>query len=320
MSKVTKTFGTFLIVAVVVAAVVACLVWLADFRTVEIIKSAPVTATVPVSVSATTTIVITGDIMLDRNVRNVIDVKGFDAFFAGVHDLVSDADVAVGNLEGPFTMNPSKTSSFVSKELTFTFDPKLAPKLAELGFDVLGLANNHTLNFGQAGLDSTRTYIRAAGMQYYGDPNNADQISTIVVRNGVRIGFVGFHEFSYVGFDNVLAEIDRLRPLVDVLIVSPHWGVEYQTEPTTLMQKYARLFIDHGADAVVGAHPHVAGEIEEYMGKPIFYSLGNFAFDQYFSEETMKGMAVRLLVGKEGVRRYEMIPVEVGKNGVTIGI
>ncbi len=94
--------------------------------------------------------------MLDRNVRNKIGVIGFDAFFAGVKDLISDADIAVGNLEGPFTPYPSKTASLVDKQLTFTFDPKLAPKLADLGFDILGLANNHTLNFGQEGLNMTR--------------------------------------------------------------------------------------------------------------------------------------------------------------------
>ena len=124
-------------------------------------------------------ILIVGDIMLDRNVRNIINKNGFDSFFGGVKNLISDVDIAVANLEGPFTINRLLTSSLKNKTLTFTFDPSLAPQLAELGFDVLGLANNHTLNFGKDGLASTRKYIKETDMLYYGEPNNKDETSTI---------------------------------------------------------------------------------------------------------------------------------------------
>ncbi len=152
-------------------------------------------------------------------------------------------------------------------------------------------------------------------------------MSAVVEKNGIKIGFVGFHEFSYVGLDNVLAEIDRLRPTVDVLIVSPHWGVEYQKEPTSSMRKNARLFIDHGADAVIGAHPHVVGNIDEYQGKKIFYSLGNFAFDQYFSKETMNGLAVHISIIKQTSSAeaashvslmYSSIPIQSDRAGVRV--
>ena len=244
-------------------------------------------------------ILIVGDIMLDRNVRNIINKNGFDSFFGGVKNLISDVDIAVANLEGPFTINRLLTSSLKNKTLTFTFDPSLAPQLAELGFDVLGLANNHTLNFGKDGLASTRKYIKETDMLYYGEPNNKDETSTIIEKNGLRIGLIGFHEFSYINSDKILSEISRLRPEVDVLIVTPHWGNEYQKEPTANMQKWAHQFIDLGIDAVVGTHPHVVGDIEEYKGKKIFYSLGNFAFDQYFSEETMEGLAVIINIERE---------------------
>ena len=266
-------------------------------------------------------ILIVGDMMLDRNVRNIIDQKGFNSFFAGVKDVVRSADIAVANLEGPFTTFPSVTASLQNKALQFTFDPSLAPALSDLGFDVLGLANNHSLNFGSSGLEMTRRYIGSAGMSYYGDPNNRGEISTVITKNGIKVGFVGFHEFTYFNFDKIFAEVARLRPLVDVLIVSPHWGVEYQKEPTQKMVEWAHEFIDLGADAVIGAHSHIVGDTEEYQGKKIFYSLGNFAFDQYFSEATMNGLGVMIDIEKDKGRinlNYKEIPIRVDREGVRV--
>ena len=267
-------------------------------------------------------ILVVGDVMLDRNVRNIINKNGFDNFFSGVKDIIQNADIAVANLEGAFTTNPSITASLKSQELQFTFDPSLAPALSDLGFDVLGLANNHSYNYGKKGLESTRRYIGGAGMMYYGDPFNKDEISTIIVKNGIRVGFVGFHEFYYTNFDKVLLEIARIRKDVDVLIVSPHWGIEYQKNPTSKMKEWAHQFIDNGADIVIGAHPHIVGAIEEYKDKRIYYSLGNFAFDQYFSEATMNGLIVIVNVdkGKDGINvSFEEIPMRVDRQGVRLG-
>ncbi|MEK7184564.1 MAG: CapA family protein [Patescibacteria group bacterium] len=266
-------------------------------------------------------ILIFGDMMLDRNVSNNIKRIGFDKFFAGMKDMITDADIAVVNLEGPFTDYPSITTSLKNRALQFTFDPTLAPKLAELGFDILGLANNHTLNFGKSGLEQTRRYIGNAGMIYYGEPFNKDEISTIITKNGIKIAFVGFHEFNYINFENIFAEIKKLRPDVDILIVTPHWGVEYQKEPTVKMTELAQSFIDSGADMVIGAHPHIIGDIGIYKGKKIYYSLGNFVFDQYFSEETMKGLAVIIDIKKVNNEigiDYTDISTRIDRDGVRV--
>jgi gamma-polyglutamate biosynthesis protein CapA len=266
-------------------------------------------------------ILVVGDIMLDRNVRNKINEIGFDEFFKDIKDFLMAPDVTIGNLEGPFTSYPSKTASLVSKELVFTFDPALVPKLAEIGFDIFGLANNHTMNFGREGFAMTKQYLMDAGLTYYGDPNNKDGLSVIFEKKGITVGLVGFHEFTYVNFDKVLAEIDRIRPQVDFLIVSPHWGPEYQREPTEKMVALAHSWIDHGADAIIGAHPHVIGDVEEYNGKKIFYSLGNFVFDQYFSKETSEGLAVNIVLEKEGDKiknNYILTRIAIGKTGVSI--
>ncbi len=271
--------------------------------------------------SSSVKVLVVGDMMLDRNVRNTINKIGFEKYFAGVRDIVQNTDVAVANLEGTFTTNPSVTADLINKDLQFTFDPALAQALSNLGFDVLGLANNHSFNYGKEGLESTRRYIGSAGMLYYGDPFNKDEISTVITKNGIKIGFVGFHEFYYTNFDLVQTEIVRLRKDVDVLIVTPHWGIEYQKEPTDDMVRWAHQFIDNGADIVIGAHPHVIGTSEIYKNKKIYYSLGNFAFDQYFSKATMEGLGLVIDIDTTGDKidlKYNEITIKIDRGGVDL--
>lgn len=268
-------------------------------------------------------ILIVGDMMLDRNVRNIINKKGFNYFFKGVKDLIKSPDIAIANLEGSFTAFESVTSNLKNKELKFTFDPALVQEVADLGFDALGLANNHSLNFGQEGLEMGKRYIGSAGMFYYGDPENNKEISTVITKNGIKVGFIGFNEFNYVNYDKIFKEIQILRPQVDLLIVTPHWGIEYDPKPTKGQIKWAHQFIDLGADVVIGSHSHIIGNIEEYKGKKIFYSLGNFSFDQYFSKETQEGMTVQMRVKKlaEGQIHidFDFATVKVTRDGVSMG-
>ena len=268
-------------------------------------------------------IIFVGDMMLDRNVRNIINRDGFDSYFIGIKGIIEDVDIAIANLEGPFTMNESLTASLINKTLQFTFDPALASKLDEIGFDILGLGNNHSMNFGREGLISTKKYIEKAGMLYYGDPNNDENISVIIEKNNIKLAFVGFHEFTYINFDKIFKEIERLRNEVDIVIVTPHWGVEYEKSPTDKMRKWAYDFIDSGADMVIGTHTHVIGDKEEYKGKKIYYSLGNFAFDQYFSEDTMNGLALKIKIKKDYKDNnldleYTEIPIRVDSKGISV--
>jgi poly-gamma-glutamate synthesis protein (capsule biosynthesis protein) len=318
--KINNGNSSYFIVIFIAIILFALTIFSGFYRSykVEIIKeNKPVNTNIDQSIK----ILFVGDMMLDRNVRNIIDKKSFKYFFAGVEDIIKSADIAVVNLEGTFTTNKSVTTVKGSTELKFTFDPGLASATADLGFDIIGLANNHSSNFGTLGLNTTRRYVGESGILYYGDPNNKDEISTTIVQNGINVGFVGFHEFSYVNYNKVFLEIARLRPLVDILIVTPHWGVEYDKKPTEKQVKWAHEFIDLGADAVIGTHSHVIGDIEEYNGKKIFYSLGNFAFDQYFSKETMEGLGVVMNINKRLDHfniNYSMIPIIVDGKGTRV--
>lgn len=274
------------------AIIVACSLFLSHFS----IPPEPaqiVSAPLAPEPSRKVRLLVVGDIMLDRLVRRQMHDFGERYPFLKVQDFLqgSNADMVVGNLEGPITGFASKTVDLKNKVLQFTFATSTAPLLQSVGFTHLGLANNHTMNFGKNGLEQTHAYLSGAGVVSFGDPKNEMEISKVVEVNGLTVGLVGYHAFEY-GVENVLAEIETLRPQVDLLFVFPHWGNEYELVASENQTYLAHNMIDLGADVVFGAHPHVVQNIEVYNGKIIFYSLGNFVFDQDFSKNTKIGLAV----------------------------
>ncbi len=248
-----------------------------------------------------------GDMMLDRYMRNAINSRGFDAIFENMRSIIKDKNIILVNLEGSFT-------SFTPKPLNpnnvqFTFDPAIVPKLKDLGFTHFGLANNHSLDFGLAGLNQNKDFLSKSGIDYFGEPNNKDAISFIQSVNDMNIGLIGYHEFNNPDTSSVIQEIKSLKDKTDFIIVYPHWGIEYQTQFSRGQQVKAYQFIDAGADAVIGAHPHVIQPIEIYQNKPIFYSLGNFIFDQTFSKNTQQGLALNITL-QDNSATYTLIPLE----------
>jgi len=144
---------------------------------------------------------------------------------------------------------------------------------------------------------------------YFGDPLNDSGISIIEEIRGTRIGFVGFNGLSNSNFDGVITEIEKIRDKTDFIVVYAHWGNEYRMNFSKSQQKKAREFINAGADVVLGSHPHVIQPIELYKNKLIFYSLGNFLFDQTFSRETQQGLAVGIVFDKPEIDCY-IFPVK----------
>lgn len=259
---------------------------------------------------------VVGDIMLDRTVfEHTKKAKDFNHPFLLIDPLFEQPyDLRVANLEGPIT---DFRSVALTSRFTFTFNPEFVGPLKKR-FEVVSLANNHTTNFGQKGLDQTRKRLSDAGILFFGDPNNAAGfISATTSANGISFGFVGHHQLIEKGFDRIIADIKKLDTEVDVVVVLPHWGHEYITDkPSALQKKEAHAMIDAGADVIFGAHPHVIQPIEAYKDKFIFYSFGNFIFDQYFSRDTMEGLAVKAdFEKKDGAvtARYELIPLSINK-------
>ncbi len=270
---------------------------------------------------STLKIIFTGDMMFNRNIRLAAEEKALEAnpeasraaalskvdynFVLGdkLQKLLGEQDLVVVNLEGPITDNPSLSANTVpgsTNNYFFTFDPAVVEVLTANNMWVVNLGNNHILNFDLDGLEQTDSYLQAAGVEWFGwvGPENLyadwNRSSTIWEQHGFKLGLVNYNQFGSQPLETAVAEVERLGDEVDWLMVYPHWGLEYQTEANAVIQQQAHQFIEAGADTVIGAHPHVVQQVEEYQGKKIYYSLGNFVFDQYFQPEVKQGMLVQL--------------------------
>jgi poly-gamma-glutamate synthesis protein (capsule biosynthesis protein) len=249
-------------------------------------------SSVPIT-SGTISMLFTGDVMLDRAVALHAQKDGFDSLFTQLNRLFLGSDMVIGNLEGTLTDNKSVSQKNFSS-MRFTFDPSYAEKLAGLGFTGFSLSNNHSFDFGQDGFYQTKRNLAGAGIFSFGSPYNDQSLSTEITVQGKSVCLVGYLELFRPDPTSVLNEIKRLRPQCDLLILTTHWGVEYSTIETTAQKELAHEFIDAGADMIIGSHPHVVEPLEIYRGKAIFYSLGNFMFDQNFSYDTEHGLTVEI--------------------------
>ncbi len=265
------------------------------------------------------TLMFGGDMMFDRYIRIRSDKMGKEGVFEVVRAKLLAADMVVANLEGPITSNRSKSAGSVAGEArnyVFTFDPAWAKVLAGENIRLVNIGNNHILNFGESGLVETRRLLWDAGVKFFGDPMDESFRAYVASLCGKRVGFVSFNQFYEDAERRTLADIDRLLPAVDTLFVYTHWGVEYV--PATAEEKrLAHLFVDRGADAVIGSHPHIVQEHETYRGKTIYYSLGNFVFDQYFSPETTHGLLVEVSVASDNALSFREIPIRLSSDGKT---
>jgi gamma-polyglutamate biosynthesis protein CapA len=252
-----------------------------------------------------------GDIMLDRGIRKIIDQNGFDYILKDISTIFSDKDIVIGNLEGTITANDS-ISAVNNQILHFTFATSTAIELERTGFDVVSLANNHTLDFYQAGFDETKNNLQKVGIFSFGHPLNNQSLSYQTKINDEDICLVGYHSLYNSTTTHVLNELSRLQSRCSYIVVFAHWGVEYKDPESDEQREQAHLFIDSGADLVIGAHPHVIQPIEIYKEKAIFYSLGNFIFDQDFSLKTRQGIALELDLGEED-QIFKIIPIEMYK-------
>lgn len=297
--RANKKFKVFILILTAAAlAAAVLLLWpgllkAPTFKLNAIIKSANPTFA---------QVLFVGDVMLDRGIKYYADNNGGNNFvFKQIQKELLKYDLIVANLEGPITDNPSTSISTQPGEpdnYFFTFDPSWAKTLFNNNIKLVSLGNNHVLNFGEDGLISSKNYLDGSDIGYFGAPGYSKSVTLDIER--VKIAFVNYNEFesleSEKNIKSTLDEIQKLKSLSDVIIVYCHWGEEYQTEPTEKQRQLAHKFIDAGADLIIGSHPHVVQTTEIYNKKHIYYSLGNFIFDQYFSEPTQEGLGVAIKI------------------------
>ena len=261
------------------------------------------------------TLLTLGDLMLDRNVMSLTQKDGsYDYPFKKLDLFLKGSDYRLANLEGPITDFKSVSNS--GNQFKFTFSPSFLAALAKR-FEIFSLANNHTQNFGTNGLAQTRNNLKDAEIEFFGDPQNNDKLlSTIIVKNNLKIGLIGYHALVPTKLSVITAEIKALKKQTDWVIVYVHWGNEYREFFSFGQQKMAHDLIDAGADLILGSHPHVIEPLEIYKNKVIFYSLGNFIFDQYFSQAVSQGLSVGIVLDKvknKTQSEYYLMPFKISK-------
>ena len=274
----------------------------------------------------TLSIVFTGDILLDRGVRRVINHYGVDHLFSdGIDSVFRSAQVVVGNLECPAT----KIEAPVFKQFIFRAEPEWLDTLKQHGITHLNLANNHAIDQGRDGLMDTYRNIVAAGMVPLGAGENMQQASepVLLASEPRKVWLVpslrlALENYAYLPdkpcvsqepMDSLLSRVLRLRRAdsTAVIIVSLHWGGEHTLEPVPRQRHDAHMLIHAGADVLICHHTHTLQTIEDYHGHKIYYSIGNFIFDPT-KPLNSKACIVRLTITKEkdGLQ-VETIPVNI---------
>lgn len=281
----------------------------------------------------TVTLIAVGDILLDRGVARQIERHGIGYPFARVYSILTSADIAFGNLEGPLTDKCDE----VKKRFHFRANSRYLSALVNGGFDVLSLANNHSTDCGQVGLLETMNSLKAAGIRWCGTvATREDAVSVTVLEiNGIKIGFVGFSEFlpdysssksdqagvAFASEESIRLSVRAARRQADVVIVSFHWGAEYTSRPREREIKLAQTAVEAGADLVLGHGPHVLQGMQTVMTAKgdesrrslVAYSLGNFVFDspRVWDRRLNQTIALRCTFNRAGLVAYEAVPFAI---------
>ena len=274
---------------------------------------------------STLTVILTGDILLDRGVRRTIEQHGTDHLFSsGVDSVLSAAQVVVGNLECPAT----HIKAPVQKRYIFRAEPEWLDVLHRHGFTHLNLANNHSIDQGRKGLTDTQQNVVTAGMVPIGAGQNMDEaaLPVLLAEKPRRVWLVpslrlALENYAYLTdkpcvsqepMDSLTARVSRLRKAdtTAVIIVSLHWGGEHTLRPIPRQRVEAHRLIDAGADILVCHHTHTLQTIEQYKGRYIYYSVGNFIFDQQ-KPLNSRACMVKLDVTPNDLK-VETIEVEIG--------
>lgn len=270
-----------------------------------------------------------GDILLNGTIGDLIEAEGPLAPWEGVRELLSSADITCGNLECAVgttgTPIPGKT-------WTFRAEPATLQGLADSGLDVVSLANNHTLDFGEECLLETVDLVRAAGLGTIGAGADEAAAREPFIRevNGVKVGILATAvtvptpdwaakpdkpgiAVDYPGwFPGIVASIQDLSQRVDVVVVYVHWGDERTPAPVQWIERVHTAMRDAGAHAIIGSHPHVLHGVR-YDGSTVTaYSLGNFVFStnpEY--PDCQIGAILNLTVSKGKIEAVELVPTKI---------
>jgi len=274
-------------------------------------------------------IILAGDVMLSRGVEYMIGKYGNGDFkfpFLKIADYLKDADIVFANLEGPISDKGVRVGSIYS----FRQKPESIEGLTLAGFNVISLANNHAFDYSREALEDTFLRLNESEISYVGAGFSESKAYSPLIKeiNGAKIGFLAYtnlgpETWQAVGessgiawisendFEKIKRDIKSAKEISDVLIVSLHAGEEYQKTPAQFQIDFAKMAVDAGADLVVEHHPHVTQPFEKYLQGYIAYSLGNFIFDQSFSQETMESQIIELSIENKAIKEINLKEIKI---------
>ena len=296
-----------------------------------------------------------GDILIHKALYQAVvsETKHFTQLWKKTETLIQKADFSVGNLEGPAALGIDENGKdkgdigfvydgevYSGTNFVFNYHPRILSDLKNSGFDLLTTANNHSLDRLGIGINKTIIAAKNSGIPTVGtklsDSSDNDFYKISNIKN-MNIAFIGCTEFInlsnnedqvlFCETDKIIKIIKELSSRVDVdaVVVLPHWGVEYSNTPRDFQKEYARNYLEAGATAVIGSHPHVLQPWEKYITKNgretlIIYSLGNFVAGQTGLEKQTGCIAYLGLSknGKEKAKIYGVAYTPTFRSGSTV--
>jgi poly-gamma-glutamate capsule biosynthesis protein CapA/YwtB (metallophosphatase superfamily) len=241
-----------------------------------------------------------GDVLIHDTVYNDAKTKNhydFKPMFSQVNNLLQQPDITIANQESM----AGGTELGLSSYPCFNSPHEIADALKDAGVDIISIANNHSIDRGEKGILSATNYYRKINLPYegaYRSVQDKEQVR-IISKNGIKVGFFAYtygtngirvpngksYLVNLIDEEKIKKDIEHIKPLCDVVVVSTHWGIEYQRFPSIVQKELAVKIANDGADIIIGHHPHVLQPMQWITrkdGKKSFvaYSLGNFLSGQ----------------------------------------
>lgn len=262
-----------------------------------------------------------GDIMLARKVGELIQKRGPSFPFERTISYLKGGDIIFGNLECPISERGEKIKG---KDEVFRASSNVIIGLVEAGFNFLSFANNHAMDYGKIAFLDTIKILKENGIKVVGAGNNINEATTpcLFEKENFRVALMGYTGsfgagknspgYAPMRLSRIKNDIKKAKRNADIIIISLHWGLQFEKLPLPMYINFAHKLVEAGADLIIGHGPHVLQKIEKYKGKIIVYSLGNFIFDQ--EGEPQKSMILKCNLSRNGIQNLRLIPVWINEN------
>ena len=294
----------------------------------QVLNTFTVQAEVKVEKDAKFTATMVGDMMFGRNIQTIVDHKGYDFLFRYVKPYFLSSDFTTGNFENPIITRDESEYELPDKNIYLHARPDVIPVLEAMKFTNVNLANNHLMDYGVAGLNETIDAFAASSVTAVGAGLNKTRSGEIKYSqiNGINVATLGGTDVGYQwGYStdhqaganktrliDILPQIKEAKKNADLVIVHSHWGIEYDSTPNPRQQEIGHALVNAGADIVIGHHSHTLQPVEVYKGKVIFYSLGNFIFDQGWTK-TKDSVLAQYKIKDDGSRVVKLTPMKINE-------